>query len=271
MISVKINQIVMSEQHHSEINLKAASIEEVLKIIDWLIERFIAEGNPLGYFAVIYKKTTQKVHDMVQAKKFVHNNRMTEVDVYFANLYFAALSDYFNGRPAPPHWQLTFDAAGKGGMGFGQHFLVAANAHINYDLALTSATIFPGESIHAFEADFKTMNNVLGSLYNEVNGELSTFWPVFRFLMKTFKRLNLGLENLMMEVERGIAWNHAKEIALAPPGETDAIKQKLMHKIVSQGDHILHPRLSLFRLMFWVERITERKTVAERLRILNSK
>jgi hypothetical protein len=244
--------------------MQANSVEEVLELIDELIIRFKEDQNPLGYFAAIYKMTTQKVHDLVEKGAFQDNERMKRMDVIFANRYFKAMTQFFENEPASGPWQMAFDAIRNKDLIVDQHFFLSANAHINYDLSIAAAETCPGNLIHDFADDFNTMNEVLGSLYTKVNYDIAKIYsPLYRWL-RWFSNLMLKLENAFMIRERDDAWANAVFFATHPPAEKEQHQAQLEQKSANMGHRISHPGLILRLICRHISR-KEIGTVAYRI------
>jgi hypothetical protein len=247
--------------------MRANSIKEVLEILDGLIDRFMKEQNPIGYFPAIYKQTTMKVAENVSKKAFQDNERMERFDVIFANMYFESLQRYLDGEKAVGPWQVSFEAAEDKGLIVDQHFFCAANAHINYDLGIAVSKMLPGEKVYEFEPDFILMNQVLASLYDRVNVEVARFWPHFAQLMKLFGKEIRFLENVAMIRERKNAWNHALMMSLAGDSERESVRSRIEKEVTDYGRKVIDPGCVIKAIMRHNAR-EEKGTVADRIDIL---
>lgn len=234
-------------------DLKCSSVEDVLNNLQWCIDYFAETNNPMGYFTAIYKKTTQAVKDGVQNGIFEDNERMERMDVNFANLYFDAIQCFLDGKPAPPHWQITFDARNRTDLSFSQQFLSAANAHICYDLSLATETTCKGTAVEDFKTDFMTMNNVLASLYTQVDTELSRFCPDFAFMIKYLDPEMLYFFGIMMDKNRDESWQRAVTLANVSESERPALLQSMMDEVVKHGEFILDDTGEGHSLLFKIE------------------
>jgi len=112
------------------------TIEEVLVKLDEIIAWSIENKSPIGYFASTYRITTAQVLKYVQQKKFEDNQRMTALDVAFAERYLDAWENYKNNRKCTNSWYIAFEAAKNKKLLILQHIFLGMNAHINLDLGL---------------------------------------------------------------------------------------------------------------------------------------
>jgi hypothetical protein len=231
------------------VKLRAENLDDVLKINDFYISRFKNDQSPLGYFTAVYKLTTQQVktvctdcrklehfhqmertqfgkeqtretHDWVDHRQgdfhFDDPDRMERMVVKFANRYFEALEFYVNrdiDKITGP-WAEAFKVADQKTLITLQHFLLSANAHINLDLAIAAAEICIEENVRIedFEDDFKTMNDVLAGLYDQMNEGLSMMWPLFGRWMLKWTDAIFGIQSKLMVYLREESWKNAVTI-----------------------------------------------------------
>lgn len=224
--------------------VKAENLDDVLEIIDDFILRFKTEHNALGYFTSIYKLTTLKVrevckkcddldkvrnaensgepvsHDWIDHEQgqfhFDDTERMKEMVVIFANRYFDALRAYSNKDydAITGPWKVAIDYMEDSKICTTQHFFISANAHINLDLGIAAAQVCAKNHIPIkdFEDDFNTMNEVLASLYEQVNLSIALIWGPFARLVGKMSGLLLYMEDKIMEIFREGAWTFTEEI-----------------------------------------------------------
>ena len=123
--------------------LPAQTIDEVLVQIDDIIDQTVANDNLLCAFAYIYRRTTQKIKDAIEAGRFEDAKRMEKLDVTFANLYIQAFHNFQFSKKIPLSWEFSFKAINQN-ISLVQHILLGMNAHINLDLSVAAATIATG-------------------------------------------------------------------------------------------------------------------------------
>jgi hypothetical protein len=200
---------------------KPTTIDEILDRLDRIIEETIEENNHLGIFAYVYRRTTARIKEAIENKRFDDNPGMEKFDVTFANYYIDAYDSYKNDKPLSDSWKAAFDA-GKENLTIIQHLLLGMNAHINLDLGQTAAISAPGEKIHNIKNDFMEVNLVLNSLTDEMQRRLGKVSPLMFLLDWIGKRTDELIANFSMVKAREQAWSLAEGIASL---ETDSEKK----------------------------------------------
>ena len=79
---------------------QARSIDDVIDNLDRIIAWSIDTGSTIGYFAVLYKRSTLAIREAIRLRLFENPERMEEFDVVFAQRYFDALNAYFHPADA---------------------------------------------------------------------------------------------------------------------------------------------------------------------------
>ena len=290
--------------------LRATSIEEALDIIDFYILKFKKEHNPLGYFTAVYRLTTLKVkevcnecddveflrqnsienkgvkddrkyHDWVDHDHGEHHFDdpvlMRKMVVQFANRYFEALEHLCNkdiDKIRGP-WAVAFEAGSKKGLISAQHFALSANAHINLDLAIAAAQVCHdnGKSISDFEDDFNTMNDVLASLYEQMNDCVALIWPWFGKMAYKFSKIIWKLEDKSMEYLRTESWiNAEKYFGYLESGDRNSFDQLVEEneKITAKlGAFMAAPGI-IPRMFIWSASKTERYSMGLRISLFEN-
>lgn len=183
----------------------AKNIDEVIAHLEQIIDRSIATGDRLGYFAALYNRVTRAVREGIARGEFDNGPRMERLDVDFANRYLTAHELYVSGKQPTRAWKQTFDAARNGHHIVLQQLLVGMNAHINLDLGIAAARTCPGSEIAGLKGDFMKINNVLASLTPQVEQELDKRSRVFDVLTRIAPKLELKLVGFSMDKARDAA------------------------------------------------------------------
>lgn len=191
----------------------APTIDQVIAHLEEIIERSIATGDRLGYFAALYNRVTQAVREGIRKGEFDDGPRMERLDVDFANRYLTAHEQYRTGKEPTRAWKQAFDAARNGHHIVLQQLLVGMNAHINLDLGIAAARTCPGREIAGLKGDFMKINTVLASLTPVVEQEIDKRSRVFDVLTRIAPKLELKLVGFSMEKARDAAWSFAQELA----------------------------------------------------------
>lgn len=246
------------------------SIGEVIARLEDLVTRCKQEESPVGYFAALYLDVTRSIDSAIKQGKFEDSKRLETVDLCFASRYFAAIDAHVTGKTASLPWQATFDALKLPGLVVDQHMIGAANAHINYDLAIAVAQACPGRQVYDFKNDFNTLNAVLFKMNNAVNGMVVKIWPPISVLLKLFGADLQRIEDAMMKKERNLAWKYAVRLVMDNAPEFEKTTRELEVKVWKTGVKLFHPPWWL-RLLFSYISTKEKGDVAYRIDCLVEK
>ena len=93
-------------------------------------------ADGLACFNRMYLDVTQQVNSQLGQGFFADPAFMTQLDVAFANLYFAAAGTAGTPAAAPLAWRPLAEQRGVAGIEPVQFALAGMNAHINHDLPL---------------------------------------------------------------------------------------------------------------------------------------
>jgi Family of unknown function (DUF5995) len=144
---------------------KCSNLDDVVRNLDQIIEWSIRTQSTMGYFAVLYKRSTVAISRAINEGKFKDREVMERFDVVFAQRYFDAVNAYFYPGEYPGltlPWEVAFVGHVVGHSTMLQHMVVGLNAHINYDLGIATAQIVPN-AMKAFEHDFNFINALVAS------------------------------------------------------------------------------------------------------------
>lgn len=151
----------------------ATTIDDVVRNLDHIIDWAIREQSTIGYFAVMYKRSTVTIRDAFNKGLFKDRPHMEYFAVRFAQRYFDALNAYFhpvdypgeyNGLTLP--WEVVFVGQELGYSTMLQHMVAGLNAHIQFDLGVVTAEVVPS-TIDTFQHDFNLINElVVGQVRN---------------------------------------------------------------------------------------------------------
>ncbi len=167
--------------------MQLQSIEDVIIALTEIVENCKHAKNRSGYFAALYKRMTIAVKDGVASGAFLDGDRMGKLDVTFATRYLSAYEAYNKNEACSTSWKYAFDGCINQSLTVIQQLILGINTHINLDLAIASAVTAPGDSIHKLEADFNRINDVIGSLFDDVQRCLEDVWLPMKFLKRVGK------------------------------------------------------------------------------------
>ena len=220
-------------------------IEDVIMYQDKLARHFRSQNNPVGLFCAVYKLVTQRVAEGLRLGLFENPVEMEQVDVGFANRYFEAINQYFDGKPASGPWQRSFDAA-RTLLTTDQHIFSAANAHITYDLPIVVADVYQGKDIELFKNDFAQMNVLFDDMYQQMNDNVGRIFRPFGRMLTLFSDQIIRFESQVMKKGREVAWQKSGQLQRAA---NDTERAKLLVQLEAEatalGEAIVRPPVLL--------------------------
>lgn len=187
----------------------AASVPGVISLLDQIISDCKTKVSRLGYFAALYRKMTQGVWQGIQNGAFENASRMEQLDVVFANRYFAAYTQFINSAPNTNCWNTAFKAAASGDLIVLQHLLLGMNAHINLDLAIAAAQISTPQNIDSLHNDYLQINNIIAGFFQSVQTDLAKIAFPMRFIALMDPSTTNAVLNFSIAKARDAAWNNA--------------------------------------------------------------
>ena len=100
------------------------------------IEAALPAADGLACFNRIYLDVTTQVNSQLGQGGFADPAFVTQIDVAFANLFFAAADSAGDPATAPPAWRPLVERRATAGIEPVQFALAGMNAHINHDLPI---------------------------------------------------------------------------------------------------------------------------------------
>lgn len=240
------------------------TIDEIVRGLDAAITKSRAAGSRLGYFPALYRKVTLRVQRGIASGEFDDGDRMARLVVVFAGRYLEALAQYEVGATPTAAWRVTFEAAEDSSLIVLQHLLLGMNAHINLDLGIAAATVSEGADLDDLRADFDRINEVLASLVDDVNADLTQVWPPLRVL-NIFGRTASGrVTDFSMRRARDHAWEFAEELAAVDANDRGLLIGRTDATVALLARLVQRPPL-MMRLLLRAIRSHEEGTVADRI------
>jgi hypothetical protein len=248
-------------------NTDIKTIDDVILFMDYIIAESEKNSDPLGYFAVLYQRVTIKVKEEILANYFEDGQRMEKLDVVFAKKYIDAWVAWKSDKEVSESWEKAFLFSKKKWPIVLQHLLMGMNAHINLDLGVAAAEISQNKNIEDLKTDFLRINEILSSLVNDVQNNLSAIWPTLKKILSKTGKIDDLLVDFSMEVARDGAWEFARNIASLP--EIDLTTQiKIRDKKVAQITSLITQPKLLIKIILWIVRIGELGSVSEKIKKL---
>ena len=157
------------------------SIAEVLATMQE-IDALLADGDGLKWFNWLYLQVTEAVELGVAEGGFRDAAWLAELDVQFARLYFGALANWLQGKPAAGCWTALFARREQAAVARIQFAMAGINAHINHDLALAidatcqATHTRPGHESTQY-GDYTRVNSTLNGLVELAKKQLMVRLP----------------------------------------------------------------------------------------------
>jgi Family of unknown function (DUF5995) len=155
-----------------------SSIDEVLSVMT-AIDAALPDADGLKWFNRLYLQVTRSVRQAVTGTAFHDARFMTELDIVFANLYFAAITaGEVDPSRAPSAWRPLLRARSSRRNSRLQCALAGMNAHINRDLPQGIVQVFEAlggdpTTAQARRQDFDSINGLLERVEAEVKTDFS--------------------------------------------------------------------------------------------------
>jgi hypothetical protein len=247
------------------------NINEVISELEDIYRQAFNESDRAGYFTALYLRVTKAVRDKIEeGDYFEDNERMEKLDVVFANRYIQAYQQYSAEEPCSECWKVAFDAAKTWPPLVIQHLFIGMNAHIGLDLGIAAATVSPGPEIESLKHDFNKINELLGSLVDTVQDELSQVWRPLKWIDKWMGAKDEALANFAMGIARDAAWQEALDYApLHNEDEKEQFIKKRDQSVTAFGKKLVKIESVWLSLLLLVVRLMEIGTVRKKLSVLN--
>jgi hypothetical protein len=154
-----------------------SSIAEAVARMEAIGEALPA-ADGFACFNRMYLDVTQQVGSRLQQGFFADPAFMTELDVTFANLYFAAAGAADDPAAVPLAWQPLAEQRATAGIEPVQFALAGMNAHINHDLPVamvrTCAALATEPEAGSHPADYQKVDQLLDAVEQSVRQSFET-------------------------------------------------------------------------------------------------
>lgn len=246
-------------------NIKqAATIDEVILLLDEIIETAKREQSAIGLFAMLYREVTVKIKEGVQNGSFQDGQRMEKLDVIFANRYLKAYYLYKAKEKASECWEFSFQQAESFWPIVLQHLLLGINAHVNLDLGIASAEVSTVENIKDLESDFNQINIILSNLVEHVEKCLIKIWPTLTIILKLSGKIDNFFIDFSMKTARDGAWKFANEFVATPEDQREACTQLRDKRIAEIARLVSNPGYFVSAVFKFI-RLFEKGDVAQKI------
>jgi len=172
------------------------SVAEAVSVLQAIEDVLAPPAQPpaagVAWFNRVYLAVTASVQNSLTGPMFEAPAYVAELDVIFANLYFAALDQYLNDVAAVPRaWWPVLAGGDRHDVAPLQFVVAGMNAHINRDLPVALAMLWnaPRGALGALPAhdvqkrDFDRVNALLAAVEKQVAGDLFTHELIVRLVL----------------------------------------------------------------------------------------
>jgi hypothetical protein len=176
------------------------------------IEAALPAQDGLACFNRMYLDVTSQVNNQIEQGFYADPAFMTQLDVTFANLYFAAEDVAGNPAAAPLAWRPLVERRAVMGIESIQFALAGMNAHINYDLpvAVVSTCAAQATSPEADQhfADYQKVDQLLDAAEQSIRHSFETAAELA--LDQHLSAVATLICNWTINSARDLAWNNAR-------------------------------------------------------------
>ncbi len=174
------------------------------------IEAALPEADGIACFNRMYLDVTREVDSRISAGFFADPAFMTELDVTFANLYFAAAGALGDLAAVPLAWLPLAERRGTAGIEPIQFALAGMNAHINHDLPLavvgTCVSLATSPDAGPHLADYQKVDELLDAAEQSVRESFETAAELS--VDRHVRAVADLLGNWTINDARDLAWNN---------------------------------------------------------------
>jgi Family of unknown function (DUF5995) len=187
----------------------------VAQVIERLeaLHRGLPKADGVGAFNELYLPMTREIDGQLGKQGFEDPRFLEQLDVRFADRYFAAIDAGRDDDARSPAWVPLFDARAQKGIAPIQFALAGCNAHINYDLAVALVDTCRELDVNlerdsAQHRDFLKVNAILVAVEAKVKKSFDE--GLVGVADEALGRLDDVVAMWSMERARDAAWTHAE-------------------------------------------------------------
>jgi Family of unknown function (DUF5995) len=163
------------------VQVKPQSIADVFETMQ-TIDATCVDEDGLKWFNWLYMTVTEAIENKVAGGGFNDPAWLTELDVFFARLYFDALAGQLSGGSCPDCWKALLNVRDQVKIARIQFALAGMNAHINHDLPMAivstcQATNTVPQHGTPQNNDYTSVNSTLDGLIDQAKQKLNVRLP----------------------------------------------------------------------------------------------
>ena len=229
--------------------INATTIDEVIVHLDNIIAVCKQQQSRIGYFACLYRKMTLAVKQGIADNIFANGSRMELLDVNFANRYLQAWEANSKKERCTRSWSAVFASSATNSLIVLQHLVLGINTHINLDLAIAAAQTCPGNQVFDLEADFNKINDIIGSLMQNVQDDLTAVWPPLKLITAIANHQQDAILNFSITTARKASWANALALAALPQPAVANYIDAMDNTVAELAKRIIHPGFTMRMLL----------------------
>lgn len=252
-----------------KINMPVRDIADVIERLNEIIAQTKTSGSRMGYFAALYKRMTVAVQSGIDANQFEDGQRMSRLDVCFAQRYFDAYDAYHADSACSSAWQCAFDYCKDDALTVIQHLVLGVNTHINLDLAIAAAEVSKDSNIDTLAYDFNKINDVIASLVDDVQECLCHVWFPMRMLTKIANNRQMAVLNFSIDKARTASWSNALLLWGMDEAQRKMYVQQMDATVCKLAKGIRSPGMMMGLLLKGI-RLTEYDDAARTIRLIDT-
>ncbi|MEO6288371.1 MAG: DUF5995 family protein [Ginsengibacter sp.] len=244
------------------------TIDDIIVALKEIVENCEQTKSRSGYFAALYKRMTIAVKDGITNGAFHDGDRMEKLDVIFAKRYLGAFESFRQNEECSTSWKYAFDGCINESLTVIQQLILGINTHINLDLSIAAALAAPGDAIHKPEADFNRINDVIASLFDDVQQCLEEVWLPMKLLKRVGKTQQTDVLNFSIGAARKAAWTNAVILAYMNENQQHNYIMQMDNTVLNIAKKIINPGFfakSLLRMI----RMTEYEDITRTIRLID--
>ena len=158
-------------------DVPVASVAEAIARME-AIDAALPATDGMACFNRVYLAVTQQVNSQISEGFFADPVFMTQLDVTFVNLYFAAVGSLGDLAAVPPAWLPLAERRNVAGIEPIQFALAGLNAHINHDLPLavvsTCQALTTAPDADSHYADYQKVDELLDAAEQSIRESFET-------------------------------------------------------------------------------------------------
>jgi hypothetical protein len=193
------------------------SLRNVVMVLDSLVGEAAEKRDRTGYFAALYILVTEEIDREVVRGGFQNGQSVERLALRFAKRYLDAVEQFRGDKKPSLSWQVAFDALGDEQLLVIQHLLLGMNAHINFDLAISTAETFvDAAALRTFRTDYEAINKIFSRLLDTVQARLARVSPDLGLLDELGGRTDEAILGFSLAKAREHAWSVAEMLVGLP-------------------------------------------------------